>query len=58
MGELSRARAREPNDAAVEPAVQVAAAPVLGDEGYEGGEEVWHGEDGTESLRARPVCSG
>jgi hypothetical protein len=32
----------QPDQAAVEPALQVSAAPVLGIEGNEGGKDVWH----------------
>ena len=40
--ELRPTRALEPDHAAIEPAVQVAAAAVLGNEGDEGGEDIGH----------------
>jgi hypothetical protein len=43
MDDLCAAGARKPDAAAVPPAVQVSAAPVLSDEGHEGGENFGHG---------------
>jgi hypothetical protein len=39
------ARPGEPHIPAVPPAIQFSAALVLGDEGYEGAENLWHGPE-------------
>lgn len=58
MRDAAPAVARQPLPFVFDAAVQVAAAPVLGDERDERGEKVWHGGHGTETPHLRPVGSG
>ncbi len=49
--EPSTTRATEPDNAALEPTLQIAAAPVLPDERDEHGQQGWHGRNPTALRR-------